>query len=400
MKNNASAVRINSILYQLQKMLQSGAGELCSGALTTSFLIWLGLNTQSISLINFAGNAGNFVASLLIVYAFNWDSSGVKLLKITTIGALLAPVARLLYSAAPGTGLFVLLLLLTFVGATLSSARNSAEVCSTPVLFGGETYVKLMGSSGIYSGLFSFVVVFAAMFLFRDVEDGVFYRLYTGAAAILLILEFAVGLLYKPVYCDQTPSARTAFRLRDMLTREYLSLCLPHLLRGVGMAGASLTTALMLERVKLTQTQNTLLLPIVIVCGIAASAIFLAAVKRFFQGAIICFCYCVSALCMILAPFVSSAAAFFCIYILNIIVTNMANKSVMGVMVSLYTGKRLSVMSSLHILAFSVGFCPTVLLFGWLSGIAPLGTMAVSAIIYVISGILFARLKTRKEKHP
>ena len=166
---------------------RSVANRLAAGAFTTAYLIYIGFTTEHISVIQLAINLGLVAASLSIIPLYNRDRSGLGILRVTSWGAPLIPLgvfAASFFYQRSFDGVFMLLILTSFLGNMLKSMQNSAEINAAPMLFGRDRYRQITGKCGIIGGAFTLTVCLITMFCIDSDNAGVvYYRIFFAIAS-------------------------------------------------------------------------------------------------------------------------------------------------------------------------------------------------------------------------
>lgn len=389
-KSTAQLQKKNGLIYILRTIAQGISTDLCAGAFATAFMLYIGLNTEQISVVNFSTNAGMMIASVALLYAFKWDSTGVSIVKFCSFGCILTPACLLIASYIENVGVaFAMLLILHFISSFLSSARNSAEVNATPVLFGRENYSRLLGISGIAGSLVTAGISAVITVIFSGTEKMMTYRSYFTIATACMLVYAILALLYRKPQAVEHAASQKSLDIKILFTKEYLLKSIPHMTRGVGAAGASLFVAAVLSNVELSTLENSLLVPITIAATVIGSFLLLKLTKVMKPGTITMAGFMAVSVCMVAAPFLRTSAAFFVFYILLTAANSVANKSVMSAVVYASAKDDLAITSSLHVLAYAICYCPAVLIFGKYMDSRPVLMMVIGAALYIVSALLF-----------
>lgn len=378
----------NERIYILRSLSQSVATGLCDGAYVTSFMLFIGLNNQQISAVNAGMNAAMFAASLLILFAYRWDKTGLSLVRVFSIGCILTPGSLLAASVISPQYAFILLLILRSAASLMSSARNSAEINAVPVLFGRQRYAHLLGVSGSIGGVFTLLVSLGTMWLFRRMDQAASYQGFFAAATALMGIYAVLSFAYRRSDGAQTVEVQP-IHIHKVFSKQYLVKSIPHVVRGIGATGVVMFPMVVLTNVELTQQQNTLIIPLSIVASIVSSLLLTEVSKYLKPGTIVMLGFLVSSAVMITAPFVRTPIAYMVLYSLLLTANTMASKSTMASVVYACEKEELSIMSSLHVLYYALAYSPAMLLFGRYLDVAPLAVMIAAAFCYGAGGILF-----------
>lgn len=387
-EENRKQNRRNECIYILRSLCQSVAIALCDGAYVTSFMLFIGLNNQQISTINAGMNTAMFMASLLILLLYRWDKTGVFLVQAFSIGCILVPGSLLAAGLVSQQYAFILLLVLRFIASLMSSARNSAEINAVPILFGRQRYAYLLGVSGSIGGIFTLLASLGTMWLFRRMEEAESYVGFFGMAVILMIMYAVLSFGYRRLDSSNTGQAQLV-SIRKMFSGKYLIKSIPHVVRGIGATGVVMFPMVVLSNVELTVFENTLLIPLSIVASIISSML-LTVISRYMKpGTIVMLGFLVAAFTMLTAPFITSSGIFMLMYSVLLTANTIASKSTMASVVYACEKEELSLMSSLHVLYYSLAYSPAMLAFGHYLDRLPILVMTLAAIFYAAGGILF-----------
>ena len=378
----------NERIYILRSLSQSVATGLCDGAYVTSFMLFIGLNNQQISTVNAGMNAAMFAASLLILFAYRWNKTGISLVQVFSVGCILVPGSLLAASVISPQYAFILLLILRSAASLMSSARNSAEINAVPILFGRQRYAHLLGVSGSIGGVFTLLISLGTMWLFRSMNEADSYTGFFTAATALMGIYAMLSFAYRRSDGAQTVEVQPV-HIRKVLSKQYLVKSIPHVVRGIGTTGVVMFPMVVLSNVELTQQQNTLIIPLSIVASIISSMVLTEVSKYLKPGTIVMLGFLVSSAVMITAPFIRTPITYMVLYSLMLTANTMASKSTMASVVYACEKEELSLMSSLHVLYYALAYSPAMLLFGKYLDVAPLAVMTAAAFCYGSGGILF-----------
>lgn len=381
----------NEQIYVLRYVSQATSTRLTAGAFATSFMLFIGLNTEKISVVTFCTNMGLFAASILVIFAYNWDKSGLGIVRWGSLGNALTSLAMLgacfLYVESLNAA-YILLALLSFVGNTAYSMRNSAEINAVPMLFGRDRYAQLMGKCGYISGAVTLAVSLTTMFILKSDESIGYYRVYfTISSALMLLYAFLTVFLKRPA--DQERVEHTRVDYKKVFTKKYLIAALPHMTRGFGAAALALWPAAIMSHLDMTPLQNSLLIPIAIAADIIGSFIFVRLSARIRPGTMTMMSFIGSAVFMFITPLIRSVPVFFAVYIAYELMLTGLGKALTAALVYSCGKEELPLISSLHVLYYAIVYCPAVLVFGKLMNRYTLPCMLVAGIVYIISGIMW-----------
>ena len=383
--------RINEFVYVLRHISQTTSTRLTAGAFATAFMVFIGLNTEKISVVNLAVNLGLFAASILVIFAYNWDKSGLSIVQLGSLGNALTSigmlVASFLYLVSQNAA-YILLALTGFVGNTAYSMRNSAEINAVPMLFGRQRYAQLMGKCGYIGGAVTLVVSLITVFLLKTREDVSYYRIFFSISSGLMIL-YAVLTFFLRRPQDQVGVQTPKVDFKKVFTKKYLIASLPHLTRGFGAAALALWPATIMSRLDMTPLQSSLLIPMAILAEIIGSFFFMKFSRHMKPGTMTMISFFVSSVFMFLTPVIRSVPVFFGCYFFYDLVLNGFGKALIACFVYSSNKEELPLISSLHVLYYAIAYCPAVWIFGKIMDAHTFPCMLVAGIVYIISGVMW-----------
>lgn len=381
----------NELLYILRHISQTTSTHLTAGAFASAFMLYIGLNTEMISVVNFSMNMGLFAASVLVIFAYNWDKSGLGIVRLGSLGNILTPgcmlLASFLYLRSLNSA-YLCLVVCCFIANTAYSMRNSAEINAVPMLFGRERYATVMGKCGYLGGLVTLIVSCTTIFLLRANKDIGYYRTFFAISTVLMIAYFVLAMLFRrPLDKQNTKQVQVDIKL--MFTKKYLLASLPHLTRGVGAAAWTLWPATIMSHLEMTPLLSSLLIPMAIVAEIIGSFVYMRLSKRLKPGFMTMISFIVSAIFMFLTPVITTVPLFLVSYFVYSLMMSGFGKALIQCFVYSCEKEELALISSLHVLYYAVTFCPAVLIFGKLMDGHTMLCMGTAGVIYIISGVLF-----------
>jgi len=383
--------RRNENIYILRHVSQATSMRLTSGAFATAFMVFIGLNTERISVVNFGTNMGLFVASILVIFAYNWDKSGLGIVRLGSMGNALTSIAMLassfLYLKSLNAA-YYLLTVMCFIGNTAYSMRNSAEINAVPMLFGRDRYAILMGKCGYIGGAVTLAVSLTTIFILKS-DGGIgYYRIFFSVSSVLMILYAILTLfLRRPEDHQGEETVRVDFK--KVFTKKYLLAAVPHLTRGFGAAALALWPATIMSRLNMTPLQSSLLVPMAIVAEIIGSFFYMELSKKIRPGTMTMVSFICSAVFMFLTPVFRSVPIFFAGYFVYDLMTSGLGKALIASFVYSCSKEELPLISSLHVLYYAITYCPAVLIFGKLMDAYTLPCMLVAGCVYIASGIMW-----------
>jgi len=381
----------NELVYVLRHISQTTSTRLTAGAFATSFMLFIGLNTEMISVVNFGTNMGLFVASILVIFAYNWDKSGLGIVRLGSIGNALTTIGMLLASflyVKSLNAVYLMLIVLSFIGNTAYSMRNSAEINAVPLLFGRDRYAQLMGKCGYLGGAVTLAISLTTIFILKSNEDVGYYRIFFAISASLMLL-YALLTFFLKRPCDQQNVEQVHVDFRLVFTKKYLIAALPHLTRGIGSAALALWPAAIMSKLDMSPLVSSLLIPMAIFAEIIGSFAYVRLSKSIKPGTMTMCSFIISACFMFLTPVFKTVPIFFIGYFVYDLAMSGLGKALIASFVYSCSKEELPLISSLHVLYFAITYCPAVLIFGKLIDNHTLPCMIVAGIIYIISGVMW-----------
>lgn len=382
--------RKNEFIYILRHISQATSLQLTSGAFATAFMLYIGLNTEKISVVSFATNLGLFVASVLVVFAYNWDKSGLGIIRIGSVLNILIPAGMLIAGYLYGTslnGAYLILIVFSFIGSTAFSIRNSAEINAVPKLFGRERYALLVGRCGYLGGIVTLGISLTTIFLLGSGRDIGYYRVFFLISTILLLIYGALSFCFKrPSNQEKMDDFQIDIRL--LFTKKYLIASIPHLTRGIGAAALALWPATILSHLEMTPFLSSMLILLAIIAEIIGSYLYLVLSRLMMPGIMTMIGFIGSAVFLFLTPAIQTVPIFFGCYFCYYLLTNTFSKALMATFVYSCNKEELALVSSFHVLYYALTYCPAVVIFGKFMDDHTMLCMGAGAIFFIISGIM------------
>lgn len=382
--------RKNEMIHIFRYVSQATSTQLTSGAFATAFMLFIGLDTEKISVVNFAANMGLFVASVLVVFAYNWDRQGLGIIRAGSVGNVLIPGGMLLAGYVYMRNLnaaWVLLILFGLIGNTAFSMRNSAEINAVPMLFGRERYALVTGRCGYWGGLVTLIISLITIFVLEPGQNVGYYRTFFLISTLLMILYGILSFGFqRPTDWKEKKRIYVDFRL--LLTKKYLVASMPHLTRGIGAAALALWPATIMSHLDMTPLLSSALIPLAIAAEIIGSYLYLQISKVMKPGTMTMTGYMISALFMFITPLINTIPSFFACYFIYYLLTSAFTKALMAAFVYSCGEEELALISSFHVLYYALAFCPAAILFGKYMDGYTVPCMTAAGIIYICSGIM------------
>lgn len=380
----------NETIFILRHISQTTSLHLTSGAFATAFMLFIGLNTEKISVVNFATNLGLVIASIFVVFAYNWDKSGLGIIRWCSILNGLIPAGMLIAGFVYMRSLnvaFIILVIFSLVGNTAYSMRNSAEINAVPMLFGRSRYVLVLGRCGYLGGMATLGISIVTLFLLSSTKDIGYYRVFFLISLVLFVMNWALSLFFRrPADMEKTQSLHVDFRL--LLKKKYLLASIPHLLRGLGGAAIALWPATIMSKLSMTPLLSSMLIVIAIVAEIIGSCFYVRISWKLKPGFMTMIGFCASSVFLFMTPWIRTIAIFFVCYFFYNLMNSAFGKALMAMFVYSCDEEELALVSSFHVLYYALSYCPAVVLFGKIMDTKTFPCMVVAGIIYIISGIL------------
>lgn len=382
--------RRNEVIHILRYISQATSTQLTSGAFATAFMLYIGLNTEKISVVNFAANMGLFVASVLVIFAYNWDKQGLGIIRAGSVGNILIPggmmLAGYLYLRSL-KGAWILLILFSLLGNTAFSMRNSAEINAVPMLFGRERYALVTGRCGYWGGLVTLLISLLTIFVLEPGESVGYYRIFFLISTLLMLFYGMMSFGFqRPVDWKEKKQFHVDFRL--LMTKKYLLASMPHLTRGIGAAALALWPATIMSHLDMTPLLSSVLIPLAIAAEIIGSYLYLKISRVMKPGTMTMTGYIISAVYMFITPCIRTVSCFFVCYFTYYLLTSAFTKALMAAFIYSCDEEELALTSSFHVLYYALAFCPAAILFGRFMDEYTVPCMTAAGVVYIISGIM------------
>ena len=382
--------RKNEVIHILRNISQATSTQLTSGAFATAFMLFIGLNTEKISMVNFAANMGLFVASVLVIFAYNWDKQGLGIIRAGSVGNILIPggmlIAGYLYLYSLDAA-WILMILLGLIGNTAFSMRNSAEINAVPMLFGRERYALVTGRCGYWGGLVTLAISLITIFVLEPGRNVEYYRTFFLISTLLMVFYGMLAFgFHRPADWKENKQFRVDLRL--LRTKKYLFASMPHLTRGIGAAALALWPATIMSHLDMTPLLSSALIPLAIAAEIIGSYLYLKISRVMKPGTMTMTGYIISAVFMFITPLIRTTPCFFACYFTYFLLTSAFTKALMAAFIYSCEEEELALISSFHVLYYALAFCPAAILFGKYMDEYTVPCMTAAGIIYICSGIM------------
>jgi len=383
--------RRNIAIFLLFSAVFGAATNICAEGYIQAYLIGLGFGTQGIRNYGIAVQAASIAAYLLSARR----PSGIKELKAIYAGAVLCAGIFPAALAAAGRGMPSAALHATVLGAAalygfLTAIRAATEFNMAPRLFARRLYGSVTGKASVIGGLVPVGISLGAGLLLRRERAGTYQFLFWVSAAAFLASALFV-LLYRLEGDAQAP-ARVSWPdvLRSAVSPRYAARLLPHLLRGVGMAGMYYIVPSALKNISLSEGESTLLIVIPVLSTIAGSFLYMLLSRRAKSGAITFFSVLACSLLMPPLSILSNKALFFILYLLFFVSNIVSQLSIpTGVLRSTPDGE-LAFISPMRLLLMSAASSLFIFLFGLcLQAVPPVYIMLLSGAVFAACGAIY-----------
>ena len=391
-KRNHNLELTNQLVYT------TSIGMMATGYIQ-AFLLSRGLTASDYSMISFAGTAMSMLAYFLFTLYRPKNDNYFPTLRINSFLAILYPLSLLLCLLLKSSAVLVVMMIATAVNSLTAAFKATASYALVPQLYPRSEYGPMMAKAGMGGCLIATVVsMLGSSFLNADADAGV-YALFFGIAAVGVLITACIPLFFRPLKLEDAPPAESRSSGLDMKKlisrlkdRKFAFRMLPHLIRGVGMAGFGYLSLVGITNTPLTASQSGYLVTIGVAAQLIGNYFLLKMSKKLSSGIITLAGMGVQAACLLIMPFVhGNVFLMFSILFIANLASIIGDTGVpMGVVQST-SSDDLPLVSALRMLACSGTSCLFVLILGRMLEHAAFWALAIGAAAYIAAGLLYWR---------
>jgi hypothetical protein len=250
------------------------------------------------------------------------------------------------------------------------------------------------GKASVIGGVIPVCISLGAGFLPGRESGGVYTFLFAVCAAAFA-LAAACAMLYER---DGARRAEAPARVswsgvaKTVASPHYLKVLLPHLLRGVGMAGMYYIIPAALGNIGLSKREEPFLIVIPVAATIAGSFLFMLLSKRANTGAVTFASALACSLLMPLLVVLTGKAAFLSLYFIFFVCNMITQLSIPTGVLRSTPDSGLSLISSMRMLLTSAANSLFIFVFGLCLNIsAPVYIMLASGAVFALCGCLYKK---------
>jgi len=315
---------------------------------------------------------------------------------ISSLGTVIYPLC-LLMSALFGGHLALAVILVGSASYELAAAfKGSSELAIVPHLFPRRQYGQLLGRGGSIACLLSSGISLIGAVFMKDTENNTGYLIFFSLSVLLLLISALMTSRYRSTdeaQDDAGSSNAGGVNFKQLFgylkDRDFLWRMLPHLLRGVGMAGIYYYSLIGLKNAALNPTQSLYLILVGGMASLIGNLLLIKISQRITSGRLVLCTIIITVTCMLIIPFVNNVLTFFIVYFISSLSTGLHDGAIpMGVLRSTPT-QELGVTSALRLMISNGVNCIMMIVFGLMVETQPFLTMAISSAIFLISAILY-----------
>jgi len=384
--------RSNTAVYLLFAAVYGVAVNICAEGYIQARLLGLGFGTGGIRDYGIAVQAGSLAAYLLFT-RLRCGPAGMK--KINAAAALCMGMFPAALAAAgklkPLAALQIVILCAAALHGFLTAARATAEYTMAPHLFARSRYGSVAGKASVIGGVIPVCISLGAGFLLKQAEV---YAFLFGVCAAAFGAAALVACLYRLSEApgETPPRVSLGALARTVTAPRYLKVLLPHLLRGVGMAGIYYIVPCALENIRLSKSEEPFLIVLPVAATVAGSFLYMLLDKKMRSGAITFASVLACSLLMPLLVVLHGKAAFLCLYFLFFICNIVSQLSIPTGVLCSTPDAELSLISALRMLLTSAASSLFIFLFGLcLQAIAPVYVLLFSSAVFALCGGLYRK---------
>jgi hypothetical protein len=386
--------RRNIAVFLLFSAVYGVAANICAEGYIQARLLSLGFGTGGIRDYGIAVQAGSIAAYLLFARLCRGPAGMKKInaaasLCMGVFPAVLAGAGKIPSLAA----LQIVILCAAALHGFLTAARATAEFTIAPQLFARGRYGSVSGKASVIGGVIPVCISLGAGFLLGRESGGVYAFLFGVCGA-----AFALAALFACLYRLGEAPGETPRRVsprefaRTVTAPRYLKLLLPHLLRGVGMAGMYYIIPAALGNIGLSKREEPFLIVIPVAATIAGSFLFMLLSKKANTGAVTFASALACSLLMPLLVVLTGKAAFLSLYFMFFVCNMITQLSIPTGVLRSTPDSGLSLISSMRMLLTSAANSLFIFVFGlWLDISAPVYIMLVSGAVFALCGWLYKK---------
>ena len=139
----------------------------------------------------------------------------------------------------------------------------------------------------------------------------------------------------------------------------------------------------------MTAAEKLFQIPLTVFCGIIGGILVLKIGNRIRPGTMVMLGFILSAAALAISPFITTPAGFFVHLFFYTVVSSTGGSFVVPALVFAYDKEEMNVMSSLHVLAFSLPYIILAAVIGPFMDTNPVAICTLGAVLYSIAGVLF-----------
>jgi len=383
--------RRNIAVYLLFSAMYGIAVNICAEGYIQACLLRLGFGTQGIRNYGIAVQAFSLAAYLLFARprATQKGLRGINAAAALCMGVLPAALAAA-GSIPPSGAVYGIVLCAAALYGFFTAARAVTEFNMAPYLFTRSLYGSVTGKASVLGGIIPIGISLGAGFLLQ--RESYTFLFLVCAAAFALAALFA--LLYR---LDGSPGQAPPYvswagAIKAAVSARYRVRLLPHLLRGVGMAGMYYIVPSALKNISLSKSEEPLLIAIPIAATIAGSFAYVLLQKKMGSGAIT---FASMLICSLLMPPLALLAGkyvFFVLYFIFFIFNMISQLSIPTGVLRSTPDSELPLISSMRLLLMSAAVSLFIFLFGLsLQYAAPVWIMLFSGAVFTFCGFLYRK---------
>jgi len=386
----------NKLLYILMTLLNTAGYSLCADGYIQAYMLENGLSAATIGLYGSVTQLSALAAYAYFAMFSPKNGSYRFSLILSSLIYAIYPVGFLVMGVMGGNIAMIIgaMLMAAAINGFFGGIRFASENCVVPLLFPRRDFGALLGKSGLIGSALATVISLIGGVVLSRIDAMIGYRVFFAAAAGVLMLAACLvpAFSLSAPKGEATPVNHAGLPFKRIFTKPFLTLLLPHFLRGICEAGVYYFVVVALLNITLSTFETSLIVTVGVAASMLGNFLLMHFSNRLNTGKLVQRSIWVMAVCVVLIVFTKANWLFFVLYfVFKTSHNTMAQAVPVGVMravpledLPLVTPVRMFVLSGTNSLC--------TLLFGALfDSIAPICIMGLTAGVLLIAGHFFRR---------
>jgi len=383
--------RRNAAVYLLFSAMYGVGVNICAEGYVQACLLRLGFDTQGIRNYGIAVQACSLLAYLLMTRS---RAAQTGLRRINAAAALCLGVLPAALTIAGRVSSFSVIYAVVLCAAALygffTAVRAVAEYNMVPYLFDRSLYGPVTGRASVIGGVLPVCISLGAGLLGGRESGALLFPVCMAAFALAALFALLYRLDGGP---GQAPPRVTwAGVAKTAASARYRARLLPHLLRGVGMAGMYYIIPSALKNIGLSKSEEAFLIAIPVAATVAGSFLYVLLHKRLGSGSITLASALVCAMLMPVLVALRGKYLFLALYFVFFLFNMVSQLSIPTGVLRSTPNEELTLVSSMRMLLMSAACSLFIFVFGLaLQYAAPVWVMVFAGAVFSACGVMFSR---------